>query len=112
MTSRPSTAAPILAALAIVLLPLGTYVGRYFWLGEQTDWPIENSRVVVRDFPYAWLSEGFKPAGKIEKWLRNEPVLIMSSRSPPLPSPSEQSLREEMMGRKWLLKAVSHISRS
>jgi hypothetical protein len=34
MTSRPSTAAPILAVLAIVLVTLGAYVGGYFWLGE------------------------------------------------------------------------------
>jgi hypothetical protein len=33
MTSRPSTAAPILAVLAIVL-PMTLYVGRYYWLGE------------------------------------------------------------------------------
>jgi hypothetical protein len=32
MTSRPSTAAPILAVLAI-LLPFVLYVGGYFWLG-------------------------------------------------------------------------------
>jgi hypothetical protein len=34
MTSRPSNAAPILAALAIVLAMMGAYVGGYFWLGE------------------------------------------------------------------------------
>ena len=33
MTSRPSTAAPILAVLDIVLVTLlGVYVGGYFWL--------------------------------------------------------------------------------
>jgi hypothetical protein len=34
MTSRPSTAAPILAVLAIVLVVLGAYVGGYLWLGD------------------------------------------------------------------------------
>ena len=33
MTSRPSTAAPILAMLAVVLVTLAAYVGGYFWLG-------------------------------------------------------------------------------
>ena len=34
MTSRPSTAAPILAAVAIGLATLAGYVGGYFWLGD------------------------------------------------------------------------------
>jgi hypothetical protein len=33
MTCRPSTAAPMLAVLAVVLVMLGAYVGGYFWLG-------------------------------------------------------------------------------
>lgn len=32
MTSRPSTAAPVLTVLAIVLATLAGYVGGYFWL--------------------------------------------------------------------------------
>jgi hypothetical protein len=31
--TRPSTAAPILAVLAVVLVTLGAYVGGYLWLG-------------------------------------------------------------------------------
>jgi hypothetical protein len=38
MTSRSSTASPILAVLAIVLVTLGTYLGGYFWLGEYGEW--------------------------------------------------------------------------
>ena len=34
MTSRSSSAAPILAVLVVVLVTLGAYVGGYFWLGE------------------------------------------------------------------------------
>jgi hypothetical protein len=35
MTTRPSTAAPILAAIAILLVTLGAaYLGGYLWLGQ------------------------------------------------------------------------------
>jgi hypothetical protein len=37
--TRPSTAAPILAVLAVVLVTLGAYVGGYFWLGEYKFYP-------------------------------------------------------------------------
>jgi hypothetical protein len=43
MTSRPSTAAPILAVLAVVLVTPGAYVGGYFWLGDYRDYHLRHS---------------------------------------------------------------------
>jgi hypothetical protein len=37
MTCRSSTAAPILAVLAVVLVTLGAYVGGYFWMGVRNE---------------------------------------------------------------------------
>jgi len=37
MTSRPSTAAPILTVLAVGLVTLGAYVGGYYCLGKRTE---------------------------------------------------------------------------
>jgi len=69
MISRSSAAAPILAALAIVLtLPLG-YIGGYFWLGVMFD--ASNSApppYLFRLYRYEWLAEGFRPAAKVESW--------------------------------------------
>lgn len=63
MTSRPSTAAPILAALAVVLVMLGAYVGGYFWLGHSFaigTWHVE------REFTYHWQKAAFSPLGWLE----------------------------------------------
>jgi hypothetical protein len=52
VTSHPSTAAPILAVLAVVLVTLGAYVGGYLSLVRKTneagDWTFAN------DSPYDW----------------------------------------------------------
>ena len=37
MTSRPTTAAPILAALALLLIPLALYIGGYYGLCEYSE---------------------------------------------------------------------------
>jgi hypothetical protein len=71
MTSRPATAAPILVALAIVLVLLSAYVGGYFWLGESEDYPPFPGGPVVRlrvydSQPWARL---YEPAAKAETWL-------------------------------------------
>ena len=74
MTSRPSTAAPILAVLAIVLVTLGAYVGGYFWLGRHDSVlqgnygeAVEDFRYVrLRIFPYRWLAVLYYPAVVIE----------------------------------------------
>ena len=65
MTSRPSTAAPILAVLVVVVAPLGLYVGGYFWLSNPSNWAPEI--VLDRVYPYQWLATIYKPAGDIEQ---------------------------------------------
>jgi hypothetical protein len=62
MTSRPSTAAPILAVLAVVLVTLGAYVGGYFWLGEFTA-NTDDHAFVCRSYPHDWKRVAYKPAG-------------------------------------------------
>ena len=66
MTARPSTAAPILAVLAIVLVTLGAYVGGYYRLGTKFTWP---SKDVWRVYPHAWQARLFSPGAAIESWL-------------------------------------------
>jgi hypothetical protein len=66
MTSRSSTAVPILAAIAIVAGLLAAYVGGYFWLGTKFTWPSED---VWRIYPNAWQARLFLPGAAIESWL-------------------------------------------
>lgn len=78
MNSRPSTVAPILAAILLLLLPLGAYVTGYFWLGERisvlgnppSDMPTE----IIRIYPHRWQESAFHPAAVVEGWLRGTPV--------------------------------------
>ena len=70
MTS-PSTAAPILAVLAIVLVPLGAYVGGYFWLGVRVQGQTRNllgNTVDVTQVIYNhdWQIRLFSPAARLE----------------------------------------------
>ena len=72
MTARPSTAAPILAVLAIVLVMLGMYVGGYFWLGTREQYvPVDNGgrEIVLHDFPHQWEALAFQPAAQFESLL-------------------------------------------
>ena len=64
MTSRPSTAAPILAVLAIVLVMLGAYVGGYFLAGDY--WEMGNVRFIVRTYSNQWQAAAFQPAAWTE----------------------------------------------
>lgn len=64
MTSRPSTAAPILAVLAIVLAVLSAmYVSGYFWFGERIDWASESEsgydESVSRFYEQKWMVKFF-----------------------------------------------------
>lgn len=83
MTSRLSTAAPILAVMAIGLVTLGAYVGGYFWLGARFA-VVEKSTIVggtssiVRVYPKWWLARAFAPAAKVETWLGNTRVAVES----------------------------------
>ena len=75
MTSRPSTAAPILAVLAIVL-PFTLYVVGYFGLGEC--FVIEEGGCpnrIERTYSTAWLATLFEPAAKLDTWLTRREVV-------------------------------------
>jgi hypothetical protein len=63
MTPRPSTAAPILAVLAIVL-PFVLYVGGYFWLGRS----YKQETLVERYFQHRWQVVLYRPAGQLEAY--------------------------------------------
>ena len=81
-TSRPSTAAPILAALAILLLPLGVYVGGYFWLGRRADrfHVVTNELARIdRTYPKRWLAILYQPAARAEEAARGVEVEIRLS---------------------------------
>jgi hypothetical protein len=77
MTSRPSTAAPILVVLAIGLVMLGAYVGGYFWLGEAFGYFVGNSDQpceIERNYDYPWQQEIFQQAANVESWMRGMKV--------------------------------------
>jgi hypothetical protein len=67
MTSRPSTAAPILAVLAVVLVTLGAYVAGYFSLGERADL---SGGDFIRSYGHPLLETFFRPAASIESLFR------------------------------------------
>jgi hypothetical protein len=76
MTSHPSTAAPILAALAIVLVTLAVYTAGYFGLGQRMDSPYNNPRRVERSYSQRWLVTIFRPAAWIEQKVRGCDVYV------------------------------------
>jgi len=77
MTSRPSTAAPLLAALAIVLVMLAAYVGGYLWLGHVARGILPpRTNFVDRSYRHAWLVPLFKPAGWLEAKLTQRKVFL------------------------------------
>lgn len=85
MTSRPSTATPILAVLAIVLLLLGAYVAGYFWLGKYSDIPPPPSAFggpaaprAIRIYGYHWQAYVFAPAAMLETWVKGGDVSTTS----------------------------------
>ena len=85
MTSRPSTAAPILAVLAIVLplLLLGLYGASYLWLGEH----FESDGKGYRAFKHGWQVRLFTPAAEVESW-----VMAVETETVRYPSPYPPSL--------------------
>ena len=74
MTSRPSTAAPILAVLAVVLVTLGAYAGGYFWLGEWEEDPFANEGDGFRSYKSRWIAWSFMPAAKVESLLSGHDI--------------------------------------
>lgn len=83
MTSRPSTAAPILAVLATVLITLGPYAGGYFWLGTLARVITINDETsaIVRHYPHEWQVQLFQPARKLEAWSPGIDVGLTSRRT-------------------------------
>ena len=79
MTSRPSIAAPILAALAIVLALLGAYVGGYLGLGPVTNVVTPAGPVAVRTFRYRWQALIFTPAASVESLVTRSAVEVLSN---------------------------------
>jgi hypothetical protein len=84
MTSRHSTAAPILAMLAIGLAMLGSYVGGYFWLGERHDLKgtYPGLPIVMRQYPQQWQSAIYQPLGRVEQWILGIDVMVTSEADP------------------------------
>jgi hypothetical protein len=89
MTSRPSTAAPVLAAIVLVAALVGAYVAGYLWLGQLTT---ANQGIAVlngvhyraaprwcRNFNTQWEAVLFEPATKVESWLRGIEIEATSS---------------------------------
>jgi len=79
MTNRSSTAAPILAVLAVVLplVLVGVYAGGYFWLCDYAEWPEgADDAVVIRGYKSAWLSAAFEPATTLESFVRKRQVWL------------------------------------
>jgi hypothetical protein len=76
MTRRPSAAAPLVAALAIVLALLGAYVVGYFRLGyvfeDQDGWTGDIS--YERRYEDDWQASLFHPAAAMESVARGVPV--------------------------------------
>ena len=86
MTSRSSTAAPILAVLAIVLVMLGAYVGGYFWLGRHIcvltpSWSVGDIPKVrhTRIYRHELQATVFKPAAQIESFLSGRKMNVQAS---------------------------------
>jgi hypothetical protein len=83
MTSRPSTAAPILAVLAIVLVTLGAYVAGYFCFGEYSrgfDMETDETLYVSRDYRHGLLAVAFRPCAVAESWVTGVDVYVAVQR--------------------------------
>jgi hypothetical protein len=75
MTSRPSTAAPILAVLAIVLVTLTiAYIGAYRWMAI----PSGGRTCVYRKFRHKWQAKLLQPAGWAESKLIGTECRVLS----------------------------------
>ena len=96
MTSRPATAAAILAVLAIVMVMLGAYVAGYFWLGERSDWHVDHvislaraahggPDLIRRSYHQRWLATIYTPAGLAEGQLLGVDVEVTFGPRPKSP---------------------------
>jgi hypothetical protein len=79
MTSRLSATAPILAALAIVLVTLGAYVGGYYGLGEYSELRCEWEKPIThRVYRNAWYCHIFTPLARVESKVSGREVRLLS----------------------------------
>jgi hypothetical protein len=77
MTSRPSTAAPILVVLAILLVTLAAYVGGYFLLGKRRVYVVLTEGVpphIKREFPNKTIAFVYRPAAIVESCMTGSQV--------------------------------------
>lgn len=79
MTSRPSTAAPFLAVLAILAALLGLYVVLYLWLGPVARVTTPAGPVAVRIFRNRWQAVLFTPAASAESFVSRSAVEVFSN---------------------------------
>jgi hypothetical protein len=75
---RKSAVAPILAALAILLLPLVAYVAGYFGLGEFEALTPDHDQI-CRTYPHDWMRVAYRPAGWLEAKWRHRYVVILGN---------------------------------
>jgi hypothetical protein len=86
MTRRPS-AVPLLAMLAIVVVPLVAYVAGYFWMGKRMEvlgLGVDNlgrpyPYSIERNYPQRWMTTIYRPAGWLEEKVRGVDIEIRDS---------------------------------
>lgn len=81
-SERKSPVLSILAVVVLLLLPLGAYVGGYFWLGEAATIPFTTASGgaqpgMERKYGRDWLRGCFEPAAWAEAKLGGYPVLVL-----------------------------------
>jgi hypothetical protein len=103
MTSRSPTAAPILAALAIVTALVGGYASAYLLMSERWELMARDApgvEAIERLFKQQWLCTAFAPAAWVEEKFIGLPVVLRSAGRyheavqpgmPPTPSALESS---------------------
>jgi hypothetical protein len=87
MTSRPFTAAPILAVMAVVLVTMAAYVGGYLQRGDYLSASYSGKRLrwVARKYPSEWERDAFIPAGWLEAKLLCRDVCLKWEGDPAYP---------------------------
>ena len=76
MTTRPSTAASILAVLAVFAIAFGLYAWGYFALGRVTQ---DNLGDRVRVYKHGWQVTFYGPAAQVEAWVVGDDVWLRDS---------------------------------
>ena len=72
MTSRPSSLPVIIAIAALLLVPLGAYLGGYFWLGVKLDRDDQTLRLYLRE----WQRTIYRPAARAESLMTGRQVEV------------------------------------